>query len=105
MKAFLPPSPADLQRGVFQSPADLRAAINRYLGEHNRKTLTVCLDRRLPISEKSIMGIKRWRHTTTLLVELRGIMFLQSVSDSLHPRESFFFKTKPFNPAPIDRHR
>ena len=85
MKAFLPPSPADLQRGVFQSPADLRAAINRYLGEHNRKTLTVCLDRRLPISEKSIMGIKRWRHTTTLLVEL----ILQSVSDSLHPPDHF----------------
>ena len=89
MKAFLPPSPADLQRGVFQSPADLRAAINRYLGEHNRKTLTVCLDRRLPISEKSIMGIKRWRHTTTLLVELIGTMFLQGVSDSLHPRDHF----------------
>ena len=27
-----------LQRGVFRSLVDLQAAINRYLGEHNRKT-------------------------------------------------------------------
>jgi transposase len=26
-----------LQRGVFRSLVDLQAAINRYLGEHNRK--------------------------------------------------------------------
>jgi hypothetical protein len=26
-----------LQRGVFHSLVDLQAAINRYLGEHNRK--------------------------------------------------------------------
>jgi transposase len=26
-----------LQRGFFRSPVDLQAAINRYLGEHNRK--------------------------------------------------------------------
>jgi hypothetical protein len=35
-----------LQRGVFRSLVDLQAAINRYLGEHNRKTQTLCLDRR-----------------------------------------------------------
>ena len=33
-----------LQRGVFRSLVDLQAAINRYLGEHNQKTQTLCLD-------------------------------------------------------------
>jgi hypothetical protein len=27
----------NLQRGVFRSLVDLQAAINRYLGDHNRK--------------------------------------------------------------------
>lgn len=36
-RAFLPPSHRRLQRGVFHSLVDLQAAINRYLGEHNRK--------------------------------------------------------------------
>ena len=35
-----------LQRGVFHSLVDLQAAINRYLGEHNRKPKLLCLDRR-----------------------------------------------------------
>jgi len=35
-----------LQRGVFRSLVDLQAAINRDLGEHNRKLKTLCLDRR-----------------------------------------------------------
>ena len=30
-----------LQRGVFHSLVDLQAAINRYLGEHNRKPKTL----------------------------------------------------------------
>jgi transposase len=35
-----------LQRGAFHSLVDLQAAINRYLGEHNRKPKTLHLDRR-----------------------------------------------------------
>ena len=37
-KAFSPAlTRRRLQRGVFRSLVDLQAAINRYLGEHNRK--------------------------------------------------------------------
>jgi hypothetical protein len=37
-KAFLPPlTRRRLPRGVFHSLVDLPAAINRYLGEHNRR--------------------------------------------------------------------
>ena len=34
---FSPRSPAGVLRGVFRSRVDLQGAINRYLGEHNRK--------------------------------------------------------------------
>jgi transposase len=34
---FATPTRRRLQRGVFRSLVDLQAAINRYLGEHNRK--------------------------------------------------------------------
>ena len=55
-----------LQRGVFRSLVDLQAAINRYLGEHNRKpkpfVWTADPDR---IIKKSIAGIKRLHHTTS----------------------------------------
>ncbi len=54
-----------LQRGVFHSLVDLQAAINRYLGEHNRKpkpfVWTADPDR---IIERSIVGTKRSRQTT-----------------------------------------
>ena len=51
-----------LQRGVFRSLVDLKAAINRYLGEHNRKPKpfiwTASPDH---IIENSIEGINPWR--------------------------------------------
>jgi hypothetical protein len=48
---------ARLQRGVFRSLVDLRAAINPHLGEHNRKPNPLS---GLPIpSKKSIAGIKQ----------------------------------------------
>jgi hypothetical protein len=55
-----------LQRGVFRSLVDLQAAINRYLGEHNRQpkpfVWTADPDR---IIERSSAGTKRSRQTTS----------------------------------------
>jgi hypothetical protein len=54
-----------LQRGVFRSLVDLQAAINRHLGEPNRKTQTLRLDRRPPTAslKRLIAGIKRSHQT------------------------------------------
>ena len=61
-----------LQRGVFHSLVDLQAAINRYLGEHNRKPNPV-FGPPIPTasSKRSIVGIKCWRQTTSARADHR----------------------------------
>ncbi|MBV9374359.1 MAG: IS630 family transposase, partial [Alphaproteobacteria bacterium] len=54
------------RRGVFRSLVDLQAAINRYLGEHNRKPkpfLWTADPNR--IIEKINRGHQVWRQTTS----------------------------------------
>jgi len=61
-----------LQRGVFHSLVDLQAAINRYLGEHNRKPNPL-FGPPIPTasSKRSIVGIKCWRQTTSARADHR----------------------------------
>jgi transposase len=56
-----------LQHGVFHSLVDLQAAINRYLGEHNREPKPFVWTAPIPValSKRLTAGTKRSRHTTS----------------------------------------